>query len=183
MGSLTAWNTSVARAHMTGSVEPDTKRDKGWPAFWKAMEILTVTGLVEVVGHVIDSDTLEGAVLHPYAVSNGELGEQAVAGAAHAAGLAMLNDTKRMDALSRHLWLLPAKKHLTGVQIVGLLRLRYRARTKATAQWLSSSADWDGWVQGYKTVQAEVAAATSGLSTSTYGINADIKVKSMRYQR
>ena len=102
-----------------------------------------------MVGHVVDSDTAEGAIVHPYAMRNGEAGEQAIADAAHIAGLAMLNDAKRADAIGRKLWLLPVRKHIVDVQLVGLARLRYRARTRATASWVSDSAEWGEWATRY----------------------------------
>ena len=104
-------------------------------------------GLIEMVGHLVNTDSDEGTVLHPFAMRNGEPGERAITVAAHEVGHAMLNEAKRADATTRGLWLVPVRSHMTDVQLVGLARLRYRARTRATASWVSDSAEWSSWVE------------------------------------
>lgn len=104
--------------------------------FWDALEVLRTTGLAEFVGHIIDADTDEASVIHPYALADtGEPGERKIATAAHAAARLMLTAGQNDWADSNDLYLLPAERHKINVQLVGLLRLRYRAKTTATALW------------------------------------------------
>ena len=121
-----------------------------------AFELLSDLGLIEVVGHVIDCESDEGAVLHPYALDNGEDEERAIGRAAHAAGLALLTARMRAEVVSRGICLLPMKKHISNVQVVGLVRTRYRARTRNTAAWMSK--DWSEWFEFYATMQARARA-------------------------
>jgi len=70
-------------AHMT----PGKDREAGFKTFWEALEILTLAGLVEFVGHVIDHDHDEGTVIHPYSWPNGEPAERELVYAGHHAAL------------------------------------------------------------------------------------------------
>jgi len=115
--------------------------------FWDALKVLTTTGLAEFVGHVIDADTDEASVIHPYVLADtGEPGEPEIATAAHAAARSMLTAGQNDWADSNDLYLLPAERHKINVQLVGLLRLRYRAKTTATALWYAP----DLWTQNVK---------------------------------
>ena len=91
-----------------------------------AFELLSELGLIEVVGHVVDCEIDEGAVLHPYALESGEEEERAIGRAAHAAGLGLLTARMRAEVANRGVLLLPMRKHIINVQIVGLVRTRYR---------------------------------------------------------
>jgi len=46
-------------------------------------------------------------------------------------------------------WLVPVQAHMERVQLVGIARLRYRPKTKATAAWWAKQAQWLEWVQRY----------------------------------
>lgn len=155
-GSTKAWgHRSPAKEHLTGIKGPDGV-DAGWPIFWKAIELLGDLGLIEFVPHVIDSDGPEGEILHPYGSSNlGEPGEQAVAVAAHQAAYAMLNPGKAAGGAVSGLWLLPSPRHMANVQMVGIARLKHRARTTATSKWVSRQEDWDCWAEQYGLREAE----------------------------
>lgn len=82
-------------------------------------------------------------MLHPYADLTGEPDERAIGAAAHAAGAAMLTpgQLEWVENQSRML-LLPALRHLGEIQIVGLARLRYHARTTGTSIWLARQEKW-----------------------------------------
>ena len=127
-----AWGTAPFVApHLTGKSKVVKQltikhEDPGWPEFSQALEILTSTGLVDLVGHVVDADTEAGNVLHPYAVCNGEEAERTIAHFAHLAGQAMVTDGQRSWAEENGLHLLPVPKHVEQVQLVGLARLKSR---------------------------------------------------------
>jgi hypothetical protein len=71
------------------------KRDKGWPAFWAAWQIIKDLGLIELIGHVIEADTAEGEPIHPYALGSGEEIERRLAEAAQKAAESMLTHDER----------------------------------------------------------------------------------------
>ncbi|HJS84628.1 MAG TPA: hypothetical protein VJ779_04145 [Acetobacteraceae bacterium] len=141
-----AWaDKPFVRAHMTGEMDEgaDGKQDRGWRVFWTAWNELIRLGLVELVGHVVEADTDQAEVMHPYAVGNGEPAERRIARAAHQAGLAMLTAGQQQWAEDRGLRLVPVRAHITGAQMVGIARLRYRPRTSATAAWFARMPEWD----------------------------------------
>jgi hypothetical protein len=61
-----------------------------------------------------------------------------IAYAAHKVGLAVAGQSETNSGA-----FVAAKKHLTEIAMVGLVRLRYRPHTAATAAWLSQMVDWD----------------------------------------
>lgn len=165
-----AWRTApFVAAQMTGifeTVEGDgdraTRSDTGWPVFWSGIQRLEDLHLLEFVPHVIDADTDEGEVLHPYAIRTGEPAEQAVGLAAHEAAHRLLSAQKSDEAFQMRLMLVPVLRHIGNVQLVSLLRLRHRARTAATAEWLSNSDDWTAWVERYQKLGAAEPKAQAG---------------------
>jgi hypothetical protein len=120
--------------------------------------------MVYFVPHVIEHDHDEGeygAVVHPYGWDScGEPAEQELALAASNAGLRMLAEWKRAE-LERNgvldgMLLVPAKRHLVDVQMVGLARLKFRARSSATAIWAARMPEWQ-----------QLAREFEGLATKT----------------
>lgn len=122
----------------------------GRDEFWRAIQTLSFVGLIEFVGHLIDADDLEGVVLHPFPIGHsGEASERLISRAAQAAGLAMLNPIERRQAFDRGLHIVPVQRHLRDIALVGLLRLRFRARTAATAMWLANEPSWARYAAEY----------------------------------
>jgi hypothetical protein len=130
------------------------QRDSGVPVFWAAESLLKELGLFEFVGHVVEADTAEGEPIHPYAVGNGEEIERKLALAAQRAAEAMLTEEERNWARDRGLLLVPVQRHLSAVQMIGVARLRYRPRTKATAAWFAERQGLSGWVSRYEAMAA-----------------------------
>ena len=52
-------------------------------------------------------------------------------------------DKVRDKIFSSGMILLPAKSHILDVQLVGLARLKYRARSTATAAWMAKTGEWE----------------------------------------
>lgn len=150
-GMLRTWDGApFVRPFMTGkrvtvTAEDGTRstNDTGMPDFWAALEILTSTGLVSFVAHLVEADTAEASVIHPLAYRAGEAVERDITLAAHEAAVAMISDghLARAEGEGVHL-LVPIPSHLSAVQVVGLPRLLHRARTSATARWMDRSDDW-----------------------------------------
>jgi hypothetical protein len=152
-----AWPKSFVSPHMTGSTEVvgDRKRDSGWTSFWNAWDQLVRLGLVEMVEHVVEADNDESDIIHPYAFTGGEPSERRVATAAHAAGQAMLTERQRELATSNRLHLVPVPAHIEQVAMVGIARLRYRPRTRATSAWFARMAEWDEMAERFDEMAAE----------------------------
>ncbi|ACB96740.1 hypothetical protein [Beijerinckia indica] len=177
-GTLSVWPEPLAKPHLKGKVETvevngeKVNRDPGWQVFWDALKVLEQIGLVRFVGHLIDADTNEGEIIHPYAMQNGEPGENGITGAAHRAAYAMLAEWQQKQIDGSGTWLIPVQRHLANVQLVGLVRLTYRARTKATASWYDP-AKWESWTKEYARLEADVQAGKSisapSLKTGSYG--------------
>lgn len=164
-GGNTAWSSApFVEPFLTRTIQTFTRadgstyeQDPGWPVFWSAMEKLEGLGLVQFVAHVVDSDTDEGEVMHPYGTLTGEPGEKQIAKAALEAGRRLLNPDQLERARAQMLFLLPVLRHIENVQMVGLLRLRHRARTAATAEWLSGAEGWEAWADRYGELGRKIA--------------------------
>ncbi len=123
--------------------------------FWDALEIITATGLAQFVGHVVDDDTDDAAIVHPYPEDgSGEPEERVISIEAHRAGQSLLTPGQITWAENNNLMLLPAERHRQNIQLMGLLRLKYRARTAATATWYDP-AKWETWAETYQKIQRE----------------------------
>ncbi|KQO49958.1 hypothetical protein [Methylobacterium sp. Leaf85] len=161
--------TPFIAAHMTGVDEvpegSDYPRDTGVPVFWNALANLERLGLVQIVPHIIDADTDEGEVVHPYGIGIGEPEEQRIGRAAHYAGHALLNEEKSNAVADRGLVLAPLHRHRAKSEMVGLVRTTHRARTTATSGWLSNTGQWSEWADSYEEIKAK-ASASEGLARS-----------------
>jgi hypothetical protein len=152
-----AWaHVPFVSPHLTGE-----DKDAGWKIFWGALEILKLAGLVEFVNHVVDHDHDKGepgAVIHPYGWPKGEPAERELAIAAHHAAMSMLADWQkdklREEGKLDRMLLLPAKNHMVDVQLVGLARLKYRARSTATAAWMAKTVEWEALAKQFTDLAA-----------------------------
>ncbi|MBV8521048.1 MAG: hypothetical protein JOY71_02765 [Acetobacteraceae bacterium] len=160
--TLLAWgDRPLLRPYMIGEMEmvDGRQRDRGWKTFWDAFQQLRQLSLIDFVGHLIEADTANAEVIHPYAIGNGEASEQLVARAAHKAAEAMLTPGQRQWAEQHSLRLVPVRAHIAEAQMVGIARLRYRPRTNATAAWYARMTEWDEMAARFY----ELAAEASGL--------------------
>ena len=177
--NVTAWpDAAFVAAHMTGRKEAIPLDDgsyrfvdMGWGDFWEAMRVLIDAGVAAFVPHLVTGDTDEGTVVHPLARDDeGEEAEREVATAAHVAALAMLRAVGKVPAYSDQVRLVPVRRHVGHVSVVGLLRLRYRANTSATAAWFERMDEWRSWAERYRAHQVAAGGgpkAAPDLATST----------------
>ena len=168
IGGLETFTTAPFVApHLTGKREKvETNgttiwRDAGMSSFWAALKVLTSTGLVEIVEHLIEGTGAEAEILHPYGINDGEELEQEVAAAAHQAGYALLNDWRR-DVGDKYpdRWLVPVLAHIAGVELVGIFRTRYRPRTRSTAAWFVRKGEWAEWKRRYEDLGRKACGET-----------------------
>jgi hypothetical protein len=145
-----------------GGEDGPKQRDTGIELFWAAKNVIERLGLFEFVGHVVEADTAEGELIHPYALNTGEEIERKLAVAAQRAAEAMLTEEERIWARDRGLLLVPVQRHLSAVQMIGIARLRYRPRTKATAAWFAERQGLPGWVSRYEAMAAPLRMQHQG---------------------
>jgi hypothetical protein len=62
------------------------------------------------------------------------------------------------------------------IQLVGLARLKYRARTTATAAWFGSAEEWAAWARSYEQRRKEALCGSVAQTFATSGT-------SMGYER
>lgn len=125
--------------------------------FWAALGIIIGLGLAEFVAHLVEADTPSAAVLHPLPdEGTGELRERGITSAALRAALELSPEHVQTRILSEGLLAVPLERHLQKVELIGLLRLRYRAQTQATAEWLEKAGEWDQWATYYDTIAGGV---------------------------
>ena len=117
---------------------------QGWKEFWACWDRLRDLGLVEMVAHLVHADTAEGEIIHPMALDGTGLEvEREVARAAMRAGLAMITPGQREWAMKQGVVALaPVLRHIEGVQMLGIARLRYRPRTSRTLAFVGHGERW-----------------------------------------
>ncbi|KAA0675974.1 hypothetical protein [Roseomonas genomospecies 6] len=129
----------LVQAHANAHPENPTA---GLAQFKEQLNRLIDMGLVEVVDHLIESLSGEAEILHPCPRTNGNVLERKVAQAADAAARALL-PAPRIAAAVRPLGasytLVPVPSVLEQVELIGILRLRYRAWTRRTAAWSANT--------------------------------------------
>lgn len=163
-----AWPQLVAKPFLTGKIEiieengMKKQRDSGIKLFWDSLNAVDNLGLFKV-GHLINSDADEGEVIHPYAMSYGETGECDIARSAHDAAMAMMTDWQRAKYADR--LLVPVKKHIANVQLVGLLRMTYLAQTAATRAWFNETR-WQEIADGYRNIGGQKALSCQSRTTA-----------------
>lgn len=137
--TLSAWPKPLAAPHLSGAHSEEERR-KAWDKFWDRWGALTGTGLVEIVGHLVEGDRQDAEMIHPFAIQpTSDPLEHELARAAHLAAMKMV-PAKRYEKAKTELgvsdlWAAPVPAHVGDVQLFGLARLRYRPRTKLTGAW------------------------------------------------
>lgn len=145
-GHFTVWG--FVRGSAAGAWDPLFTRfrgkdnDEASAALWRTYDALKSAGLIEEVGYVVEGLTPGAQAIHPYALpGSGEPEEQAVRTAAHEAGKRMLAPGKyewAADQLGPSLWLCPIRSHVTGAELIGIVRPVHRPHTKRTAAWAAN---------------------------------------------
>jgi hypothetical protein len=135
----------------------DRERADGLKAIWKSVKLLLSLGLIEFVPHLIEADDDQAAMIHPFGWREGEPAEQRLAIVTHKHGRATKGISETTGGM-----LVSAKKHMGEIAMVGLLRLRYKPHTQATAIWMSRMDEWNA-LAGAR--EAEVEPRTQAASS------------------
>lgn len=151
---LTYLAAPFVRPHVSG-----TSGEQDASIFWQAHSALADLGLLEVVGHLVTSDNDSGTVLHALPSGTGEEGERRITASAMKAAGAMLTPEQLETMMQREAYILvPVRRHIANVQLVGLVRLRYRAKTRATSSWFNPTA-WAEMVRHFEMAEADARTA------------------------
>jgi hypothetical protein len=138
-GPTATWpQVSFVAPHLA-SVSDEDAMDASWREFWDRWELLCNLGLIEMVPHLVDSDTSEGEVLHPLAWRDtGTVVERDLASAAWDASIALLTVLNRETVpLKEFAAMAPVARHIGAIQMFDIARLRYKPRTARTLAFLS----------------------------------------------
>jgi hypothetical protein len=128
----------------------DEKGDKAkWDSFWVALRVLTDSGLLQIVHHLVDGDDSDSEIVHPLPLSSGD-GEDIEKKISVAANLASSVMIPPQIDISNYWAVVPVRRHMANVQLVGIARLRYRPQTAATAAWLAKAAECEKWALAYR---------------------------------
>jgi hypothetical protein len=139
-----AWpDAPFVAPHLT--IERDEKGQRWrWTEFWPRWHRLHGLGLIEYVAHLVDADTQQGELMHPMALQNTGLEvERELFHAANMAAQAMITPGQLAWANKQGVVALaPVLRHIEGVQMLGIARLRYRPKTRRTQEFLSQEVEW-----------------------------------------
>jgi hypothetical protein len=98
--------------------------------FWRRLARLTELGLVEWVPHLVTNDSDRAEIIHVYADDLAELAHRAARSAL------TLDQRARADTHGHKLAPLRKLEH-EDAQMIGVLRMRYRAKSSLTAAWIA----------------------------------------------
>lgn len=152
----TAWdNGPLAAPHRDETKEAGARLE----TFWKALRIVKASGLVESIPHLVESEKNFAEVIHPMPIGLGHEQEQAITAAAERAARAMVSTAQIEQAeASGFKFFVPVEETTEDVAMIGIYRLRYRARTNAARIWLANESDWAELAARYDAMAAAMEA-------------------------
>ena len=161
------WRSApLAKPHLDNDKEEGQKLE----AFWKALRILRNSSLIESVPHLVEAETATAEVLHPMPRTNGHPAELAITAAADRAARSMVSEAQIRNAeLMGFSYFVPVAAGTEDVALVGIYRLRYRAKTNAARVWLENQADWEDWAARYATMTVERGGEEHATSRGNQG--------------
>ena len=125
-------------------------REKTWEELWNAKRILTSTGLLYEVTHIVDGMQADSEIVHPFPIEDGaEHSEYHLKRAADDLCDRLLPPELRLQK-SKYWAVIPVKRHLANATLVGILRMKYRPHTSATAAWVALSESHRDWAKLYE---------------------------------
>lgn len=132
----TRFGPDFAAARRWREGQPSTPHDRDFLPVWRE---LLATGLFECVPHLIEADTEDAAVLFPCPGADCHDGtdvEKILGAAVREAAEAMIGE-EVSPRLEDWELVVPVQSRFPKVAVVGIYRLRYRARTRAAAAWVA----------------------------------------------
>ena len=156
-------NAPFAEKHFAGTPQSD-ERKRAMDRFWKCWGRLRDFGLVSFVAHLVHADTAEGEILHPVALAgNGLSVEQELGEAARNAGTMLITEGQLARAKQKDVAMLaPVRRHIEGVQMLGIARLRYLPRTNRTLAFMAQESEWHQVLDQLRELAARPLATSRG---------------------
>jgi hypothetical protein len=104
--------------------------------FFGRFRCLVDLGLVELVPHLIESDSPDAEIIHAYGVGGTDEVEDRLGDAVRHVADSMLTDEQAERANQEGFsYFAPIKRHIRKIEMIGVARLRYRPHTSKTAAW------------------------------------------------
>ncbi len=103
-------------------------------ALLERIRLLESLGLIQWVPYLVEGPHNQAEPIHPYGWGDSSDPEDVLGQMAHQAALALLQEDQ-VDRLPPDCRLAPVVAHKGSVQMVGVARLHYRAKTELTAAW------------------------------------------------
>ena len=135
------------------------KRDAGWMYFWDALGVISSSGVLEFVPHVLEADTEEAEILFPHPVADsGHACEREIGDVAQEAGEACLTEGQLEGVRCNGLSLFPLPSHIVRPAVISIARLRYRPRTKATGAWFAQTQQRaEYWIPRFRAITEAIS--------------------------
>lgn len=121
--------------------------------FWASWNQLKRAGLVQIVPHLVEADNSEASVLFPCPGrhDDGEELEKELGERAERAADRLLGDSLGLR-MEDYDFVLPVPEGYPKVEMVGIIRLRYRPHTRMTAAWAAKGEDLRNWIDQFDRV-------------------------------
>jgi hypothetical protein len=139
--------------------------EAGWKFFWDALATLQRLGLVKFFAHLIESELPTAEVMYPCDPA-GLAGEAAIAEAAAMAARRLAENRFGDDGRQ----LVPVLAHMSEVRMVGVARLKYRARTLNGLAWAARDAKWQEIANQFYAIDGEVSDKILAFPTGQNGL-------------
>ncbi len=153
----------AARCHR----DENAKKGETGEAFFQRVGHLSDLGLLQWVPHLVEGDGSEAEIIHPDGFGRSTAIEDRLGQAALSAGAALLTPEQLTWALKERYWLAPVPRHMGHVQMVGIARLRYRPRTRATAAWWAHlNAEAENHLAVYRRIATSTGSSTGSINWS-----------------
>ena len=163
-GSMVSW-TGITRPHRREVLteKEQAEGENQGVDFFARIRRLESLGLIDSVPYLFEGE--KGEPIHALA-ANGLPIEQALYEAATSAAARMLTEGQYQRAQSI---LVPVLAHIGEVQLIGLMRLRYRPHTRLTAAcWAEHHAVCQEYIDRYETLAAPVKSVPTSQPAEAY---------------
>ncbi len=124
----------IVKVHLDCSAHTQSE---GYAPFWKRLDCLEDCGLIQWVPCLFESSNEDAEIIHPLSIDSSCGPESRLGRAAYEAGMAMLTNVQSLRAVNERgaEWIIPVKRHINHVELIGVARLRYRPHTSLTSAW------------------------------------------------
>lgn len=163
-GAWAVWGWKPGSYTVEGSRPPGWDKFRGRlesnaadsQAFFGALRELERVGLLEYVAHLVEDPAHPASqIIHPIPYGNGEPWEREVAAAAKAAAERLATPERVASANKAGCRIYaPVEARRGNAGVVGVLRLRYKPKTSATAIWVKQAEVWRAMAARYDSLDA-----------------------------